>query len=218
MGYAKGNNFGLLRVKTKYALIINPDAYLKDTAITNFFSSVKKVPDFSIIAPFIQEEVDLQKGKDEKNLVEVNDVKGFAMFLNMEKIKKVGFFDSNFFIYFEEIDLCRRLKKNNEKIYLDPSIEVFHAGGRSHDETINFEMEVFRNWHWMWSTFYFHKKHNGYFFALIKIFPKFISSIMKTFYFLIFFNRKNLNIYFARLSGIVCSILLLKSWYRPKVS
>ena len=26
-----------------------------------------------------------------------------------------------------------------------------------------------RNWHWMWSTFYFNKKHNGYFLALIII-------------------------------------------------
>ena len=40
------------------------------------------------------------------------------MFLNLEQFKDVGFFDENFFIYLEEIDLCKRLRKK-EKIYLD---------------------------------------------------------------------------------------------------
>ena len=46
------------------------------------------------------------------DLISVDNVKGFAMFLNMEEFKDIGFFDKNFFIYFEEIDLCKRLKKN----------------------------------------------------------------------------------------------------------
>ena len=37
------------------------------------------------------------------------------MFLNMEKFNSIGFFDDNFFLYFEEIDLCRRIKNNSEK-------------------------------------------------------------------------------------------------------
>ena len=45
-------------------------------------------------------------------------------------------------------------------------------------------MEKSRNWHWMWSTFYFHNKHYGYLIALIKILPKFLSAILK----LIFLN------------------------------
>ena len=37
------------------------------------------------------------------------------MFLNIEEFKDIGFFDENFFIYFEEIDLCKRLKKKVNK-------------------------------------------------------------------------------------------------------
>ena len=37
------------------------------------------------------------------------------MFLNLEEFKDIGFFDSNFFIYFEEIDLCKRLLKIKKK-------------------------------------------------------------------------------------------------------
>ena len=33
------------------------------------------------------------------------------MFFNMKQFEEVGFFDKNFFIYLEEIDLCKRLKK-----------------------------------------------------------------------------------------------------------
>ena len=83
------------------------------------------------------------------------------MFLNMKNLKQINFFDDNFFLYFEEIDLCRRLKKNNSKIFIDPTIKVSHLGGTSHNSEIEKPMELSRNWHWMWSTFYFHKKHYG---------------------------------------------------------
>ena len=33
------------------------------------------------------------------------------MFLNLEQFENIGFFDDNFFIYLEEIDLCKRLRK-----------------------------------------------------------------------------------------------------------
>ena len=36
LGYAKGNNFGLKKIKTKYALVLNPDALLDESAIKTF--------------------------------------------------------------------------------------------------------------------------------------------------------------------------------------
>jgi N-acetylglucosaminyl-diphospho-decaprenol L-rhamnosyltransferase len=218
LGYAKGNNLGLSRVKTKFALIINPDVILDKDAIDNFFKSTQLKPEFAIIAPFIQEEKDIKKiGGDIKELIEVNNVKGFAMFMNIEQFKNVGFFDDNFFIYFEEIDLCRRLKNNGKKIYLDPNIRIFHEGGSSHNVEVNYQMELSRNWHWMWSTFYYNKKYNGFIISLFKIFPKLIKSLFKIILYSIFFNKFKMLIYFYRLSGILNSILCKKSWYRPKV-
>ena len=55
LGYAKGNNLGLSFVKTKFALIINPDAEVQNNTIDNFFLTAKNKPDFAIIAPYIQE-------------------------------------------------------------------------------------------------------------------------------------------------------------------
>ena len=106
----------------------------------------------------------------------------------------------------------------NKKIFLDTNIKINHAGGTSHDESINHEMEKSRNWHWMWSTFYFHYKHYGYFFALIKILPKFLSAILKTCFFKFISNNEKKDIYYCRFNGILNSILMRKSWYRPKIN
>ena len=219
LGYAKGNNLGLSMVDTKYALIINPDAEVDNQAINNFFLTAKNKPDFAIIAPFIQEaRVSEPSEKENKGVYEVKSVKGFAMFLNLDQFKDIGFFDENFFIYFEEIDLCKRIVQKKKKIFLDTNIKIKHAGGTSHEDSINFEMEKSRNWHWMWSSFYFHKKHYGYTIALLKILPKFFSAIIKTIYFKIISNNEKKEIYYCRFEGILNSILMRKSWYRPKIN
>ena len=180
LGYAKGNNLGLSKVKTNYALVLNPDAKLGKNTVENFFITANKIKDFSLIGPAKQDEHKPEVIKNgQKELVEVNSIKGFAMFFNLKQFDDIGFFDENFFIYLEEIDLCKRLKNKNKKIYLDKKIIVHHLGGSSHNESINFEMELSRNWHWMWSTYYFNKKHFGITMALITISGKLFSSVIK---------------------------------------
>ena len=218
LGYAKGNNLGLSKVISQYALILNPDAMLENDTINNFLISADKIKNFSIIGPAKQDEFGtIDNNKEKENLFEVDHLKGFAMFLNLEQFNEIGFFDSNFFIYLEEIDLCKRIKKMKKKIYLDKNIKVYHLGGSSHNKSINFEMELSRNWHWMWSTFYFNKKHYGYFNSLIKVSGKFFSSIIKIVYYTLISNNVKKKIYFQRFSGLFNSIIGKKSWYRPKI-
>ena len=218
LGYGAGNNLGLSRVETSYALIVNPDVTLNTDTVKKFFLSINNLEDFGIVAPISQnEKYNNFNINDDKEIKEVDNVKGFAMFLNMKTLKQINFFDDNFFLYFEEIDLCRRLKKNNSKIFIDPTIKVSHLGGKSHNPEIEKPMELSRNWHWMWSTFYFHKKHYGYLSAMIKIFPKLSSSLIKFIFFLITFQKYKSEIYKHRLLGIINSVLLRKSWYRPKL-
>jgi len=210
LGYAKGNNLGLSRVITKYALILNPDAELEKNTLNNFFNTAKKIKNFSIIGPST-----LNKKNNMKEITEVNSVKGFAMFLNLEQFNEIGFFDNKFFIYLEEIDLCKRLREKGKKIFIDPNILIFHRGGSSHEEKYNFEMELSRNWHWMWSTFYFKKKHSGYFNALFSVFGKLISGLIKYIFYLFTFQKSKKLIYKQRISGLLNSIIGKPSWYRP---
>ena len=134
LGYGKANNIGLKKVKSKYALILNPDTFLESSTLDEFFKISKSIPSFAIIGPYIQEQNHKKESRDEnklpvsenklhkeaKPLVDLNlrlveNVKGFAMFLNLPEFRDIGFFDEDFFIYFEEIDLCRRVKKKKRK-------------------------------------------------------------------------------------------------------
>ena len=218
LGYAKGNNFGLSKVKSDYALILNPDAFLIKGTLERLLVIANNFKDFSIIGPARQNEyVKLDLHKNEEDTFEVNRLKGFAMFLNIKQFKEIGFFDENFFIYLEEIDLCKRLQKKNKKIYLDKKVIINHLGGSSHNEKINFEMELSRNWHWMWSTFYYNKKHYGYFNSLFKVSGKFFSALIKLVFYSLMFNKIKKKIYYQRFSGLLNSIIGRNSWYRPKL-
>ena len=218
IGYGCANNIGLKKVKTKYALILNPDTILQHSALENFIKATQKITKFAIMGPYIQEKKNLNDKDFLQNTspIEVDNVKGFAMFLNIEEFKDIGFFDETFFFYFEEIDLCKRLKNKGKKIYLIPDIKIEHEGASSHDKLINIEMELSRNWHWMWSTFNYHKKYDGFFIALIIILPKLFSSMFKFILYSVTFNKKK-NMYYQRFSGLMNAILGKDSWYRPKV-
>ena len=218
IGYGSANNIGLKKVKTKYALILNPDATLDSSALGNFIKATEKIHNFAIMAPYIQEEKNKFDKIYLKNIypIEVENVKGFAMFLNISEFKDIGFFDENFFFYFEEIDLCKRLTNHGKKIYLIPEIKIDHGGGVSHDQSINNEMELSRNWHWMWSTFNYHKKYKGFFVSFFIILPKMCSAIIKVVVYTLTFNKKK-KIYYQRLSGLINAIMGKSSWYRPKV-
>ncbi len=214
LGYAAANNIGLKSVKTKYALVLNPDTILDKNAIKRFLNSAEKLKDFWLMGPASDQMVELEFG--ENNLIEVNNLKGFAIFLNLSKFKN-EYFDENFFLYFEEIDLCKKVKNNKGKIYLDRLIKINHDGSQSVNNFNKFELEKNRNWHWMWSTFYYHKKYKGSFLALLIILPKLISAFTKILIYSIIFNKDKRDIYFCRLSGIVNSIAGNKSWYRPSI-
>ena len=151
-----------------------------------------------------------------KNLLEVDYVKGFAMLFNTKKIKKFKMFDENIFLYLEEIDLCKRLRKKNHKIYVCKNAKIVHIGAKS--SNLGFEYEKCRNWHWMWSKVYFDKKHFGTFYAINKYFFQIIKDIFKLIMFSMMLNRKKVFISYLRLSGAFNSLLGNSSWYRPKIN
>lgn len=58
-------------------------------------------------------------------------VPGAFSIIRREAIEKAGFFDERFFLYFEEVDLCMRIKKAGYKIVYWADIRVIHIGGGS---------------------------------------------------------------------------------------
>jgi len=222
LGYGAANNLGIKEAKTNYVLILNPDTILLKDTLEQLLSHASKIEDFAILGPNIIDEnitIDNKNLNDHENNKEksVSYIKGFAVFINKSQFKEIGYFDEKFFLYFEEIDLCKRIIKKGKKIFFIPKALIKHSGGQSHSRDINNKMELNRNWHWMWSTFYFYKKHNGMLYAFIKIFTKLISSFLKVIFFTVTLQNKKKEIYSHRLSGIINSIMGKKSWYRPNL-
>ena len=211
LGYGRANNIGIKLSTTDYVFILNPDVFIKTEELNLIFNTLKSL-NFAIASPIEKKEISKFNFNNEI-YKDVNEVKGFAMILNKNRMKG-ELFDENFFLYLEEIDLCKRIKKLKEKILL-LNIGIDHLGGKSHDSHYNLEMEKSRNWHWMWSKFYFYKKHYGYLYGFIKTLPNLISSFIKFLFFFCINEKIKSQNYKMRCLGLASSYLLKKSYYRP---
>ena len=231
IGMGSGNNLGLKYVKTDFAIILNPDVVLYENTIEEIINASKSVSSFTILAP-ISSDLDNPNYKlDEKILhdkntelpFKVKSIDGYAMVLNLkelnnlENFKKKSYFDENFFMYLENDDFCKRVGDNNGKIFIVPRSKIKHLGGKAANTRYHNEIELSRNWHWMWSKFYFNKKHKGYFVACLKVLNNLISAKLKFLYYLITFNIEKRKIYQMRLLGLLSAMLGKKSFYRPKI-
>ena len=228
IGMGAGNNLGIKNVSNDYAFILNPDVILQNDSIDEIIKDVKSIDSFGLVAP-ISDKIEypnykLDKNKNQSfdpiNPFKVKSVDGYAMLLNLKQLRKIknfNFFDENFFLYLENEDLCLELSKNNINIYVIPKSKISHLGGEAVDCKYEDEIELSRNWHWMWSKFYFNKKHYGYLFASFKVIKNLISAKIKFFYYLITFNNKKRRIYQMRLFGLLSSMMGRKSFYRPKL-
>ena len=212
LGYGKANNIGINFSETDLVFVLNPDARLTSKNL-NKFLDILSHEEFTIAAPV--EKWEFNQDLTSKNITEVNSVKGFAMLLN-KKFLRNNYFDENFFLYMEEIDLCKRVKDDLGRI-LKVNVPIEHLGGASHGDKKNLEMEKSRNWHWMWSKFYYKKKHEGYLLGLLSTLPSFFSSFIKYFLYFLTKNETKQNIYKMRFLGLLNSYLLKKSFHRPNL-
>ena len=226
LGMGAGNNLGIKNVNKDFVLILNPDVTLEKSSIDEIIIASEEIENFGIIAPLSDKSeypnYTLKRMNDFDPIkpFKVKSVDGYAMLLNLKKLKKLNdfyFFDENFFLYLENEDLCLRLEKNDENIYIVPKSRIHHLGGKAVDPKYKNEIEYLRNWHWMWSKFYFNKKHYGYLIALFKVFKNLISAKIKFFYYLITFNTFKRKIYQMRLLGLMSSMIGKNSNYRPNI-
>jgi N-acetylglucosaminyl-diphospho-decaprenol L-rhamnosyltransferase len=219
LGYGRANNLGLKKVKTQYAFIINPDAYLDKNTLPVINKSIHLLNDnFSIIAPNLKKNFGYfsKEHKDKiinKNFFSVDYTEGFAMLLNLKKIKFNNFFDEKIFLFLEEVDLCKRIVDSGGKIYVVNKAKIYHSARKGSGEDL--EIDLCRNWHWMWSLFYYNVKHFGYFKAYSVTLNKLISSVCKFILATLFFNSKKKKINFYRIKGLINAYRGNSSWLRP---
>ena len=223
-GMGTANNKGIKLCKTDYAFVINPDVKFYENTMDELIAMSSKYNDYSILAPICDDEKYPNykiKNKRIKNyypdFLDVDSVDGYAMLINKNKFSDNIYFDEQIFLYLENDDLCLRKKKENHKIYVARKAKIHHMGGKSHSPIHEKEIEFSRNWHWMWSKFYFNKKHYGYSMALLIAFPSIVTSMIKFFYYFATSNKVKKKIYIMRFLGLFNSIFGKKSWYRPQI-
>lgn len=96
--------------------------------------------------------------------IQVPVITGSAMFVRSSIFNKIGGFDTNYFFYCEEEDLCKRFIVNGFESFLVPEAKFIHFGGKSTNESFLFTKEYYI------SLFYYHRKFSNFLcFQILKI-------------------------------------------------
>ena len=88
---------------------------------------------------------------------EIDWASGAALAISKEVFEKCNGFDEKFFMYFEDVDLCKRIRKTGKKIMLLPHIKIMHLGGQSKLGEKTQKKQYYE------SQNYYFKKHFGLF-------------------------------------------------------
>ena len=225
IGMGAGNNLGIIKSNTQYVYVLNPDVTLKHDTILNINNSISELDNFAILSPVSDNpdypnykiNLSISKNNDNSTIKDVEEIDGYSMIINKNFFVNNIFFDEKFFMYLENVDLCLRAKKDSGKLLIIMNSKIHHLGAQAVDDKYFEEVELSRNWHWMWSKFYFNKKHRGFFVSLLLGFITLLENFLKYIIYMITFNKKR-NIYRMRMLGIINSLLGRQSWYRPEIN
>lgn len=229
LGYSAGVNYGINSAKTKYVLCLVADVIFDKQSFLEIEKTCNSLKNFAIAAPTFNDESTfknyiLNEKKDSKIIIagenkvmEVKEVDGAAFVVNKSKFDN-DVMDQNIFMYFDSTDMCLNTIRRGENIYAILNVKFDHLGLQSSEQRYFVEIIKNRNWHYCWSKFYFYHKNYNYLYALGKIFPNFLRSILKLLKSMLLRDIINYEYASAELKGIICSVLKKKSFYRPKTN
>jgi GT2 family glycosyltransferase len=198
LGYAKANNLGAKIAKGEIICFLNPDTLiatdqrtwqqLLETFENEDIAAIgpKLLIDFKnqtpqpwsagkIITPtsIILNNLGLISSKKvwESSLpVNADWVSGASLFVRKPIFEKLEGFDENFFMYFEDVDLCKRILQLDKKVLYYPQLAIFHHGGKSSSSNQLQKQQYYQ------SQDYYLSKHFG------KSAAKFLSWLRKIFH------------------------------------
>jgi hypothetical protein len=95
---------------------------------------------------------------------EVDWVPGAYSIIRAEALEAVGAFDPRFFLYYEEVDLCKRIKQKGYSVWYWPDISIVHVGGESSRQIKSLELSQSGAQLSLWrmqSMLLYYRKHHG---------------------------------------------------------
>lgn len=166
LGFIKASNQGLRNVAARYAMLLNDDTLVKDSALDKMVEFMDQHPQAGACGPKLLN-IDGSPQRQggilgrrfwlSKKPIAVDFVIGAALIVRKEVLDKVGILDENLFFYNDDIDWCLRIRKAGWKIYFLPQAEIMHYGGYSSRRTFKGKLfvEGFKG------GLYFCRKHYG---------------------------------------------------------
>ena len=194
-GFGGGNMFGVQFADAKYLLFLNNDAMLQNDCLHIIYSYMHNHREVGVATAQNYDEhgefvpsFDHDKGlrrllfgrsylensdaglypkrkKEYPQPLEVNWVNGAFMFFRADAFQKIGGFDTNIFLYWEEMDVCHRLRKEGYSSMLIPKAKILHYLGVSIGISKPIDKEAYI------SYLYVLRKNHGFFkYLLIRIY------------------------------------------------
>ena len=220
LGNGGGINFAIKKIKTKFALYLDIDVTITQKIIKKLYQVAKQKKNWSIISPNLKgikyKKEFFIKENSCPHTSEMSFVEGCSLLFNVPVIKKIGLFDEKIFLYYEENDLFLRCLKKKKKILMLNNVYVKHSNNSGSDKKYNEYIDDIRNWHLMWSKFYYYKKNFSFLRGILETYKSFISSLIKTIYYYLI-NKKEFKKYYNRFSGLLNSYIGQQSWKRIKI-
>ena len=206
-GFSQAANLGVKLANTEYIFFCSPDNFIKSKTVYKLEQIADKYKNFGLF-------ILTGEGSKETEVIRVDKEVGMSSFFTKKTdFIKLSGFDENFFLYYEDVDLVKKYLNNNLLIYKVPITYTNKRG--SHDDLYSLEIEICRNWHYMWSKFYFFRKHNSYLLSFLVNLPYLLRSMFKIL--LNYKNKEKKDKYKARFSGLLNGYQARPSWYRPRL-
>lgn len=159
-GFSKANNLGAKLSSNDILVFLNPDTKVFKDSLEILYKFIKSHTDAGIVAPAIlRTNGNLQPsvrnlptlagvineyifGKknaysefvpETKDDIAVESVYGTCMMIKKSIFEKVGGFNEKYFLYYEDLDLCRKINNLGLKVYYCPTAKISHVLGGSED-------------------------------------------------------------------------------------
>ena len=230
IGISAGYNLGIKESKTNFVKLTSVDINLPNKSLEDLEDCVSKIKDFAILAPTYDDETVYKnytiwnsENLDDNftdetfkkyNIKEVDYIEN-DFIISKKNFSDIGFFDENIFMYYETMDLCKKARAADKKIYVSQKIKFTHYGSQSVSSKFSDQYYLNRSWHYNWSKFYYFKKNFGYFLALKKVCPNFLRSLKRLLISKIYNKKIEYSLRKAELLGIITSVFNKPSDYRP---
>lgn len=246
-GFANGCNLGTKNASGEFILFLNPDTVVSESEIEKLLNTAKQNPEFTIVScrqvnemgkesrvcgvfPSIFNLTGFQRTifkyltprtANRKPDISFPDwISGSVVMIRHDTFKKSGGFDEDFWMYFEDVDLCRRIRNNDGEIAFCRNINIEHNHGGS--SRINLKTTSLTKTEVHISRHVYISKHKTgiakFFIQTFLVFNNLISgSIMALIGLLLFFIPKVFarTLMYFRLIRYYTGSLLRLSWISP---